>query len=174
VRDAVPLLLMLMILATNAEADPVEVAVATRVDMAPERVFALVADFDAWERIFGDVRVVRCERNGNGARIRQTTRLAGRTVSYTITATLHPKAGRLEIALDPSEPSDLVLLRSTWQIDADPHGGSQVALRIVAKSGIPVPAFVERLATLHTARRSIDDLARALDASDPRGAYAER
>jgi len=173
VRDAVLLLLMLMmILATNAEADPVEVAVATRVDMAPERVFAVVADFDAWERIFGDVRVVRCERHGNGARIRQTTQLAGRTVTYTITATLHPEAGRLDIALDPSEPNDLVVLRSTWQIDANPSGGSRIVLRVVAESGVPVPAFVERLAVAHSARRSIDALTRALDRTSSRATYA--
>ncbi len=171
VRDAV-LLLMMMILATNAEADPVEVAVATRVDMAPERVFAVVADFDAWERIFGDVRVVRCERHGNGARIRQTTQLAGRSVTYTIIATLHPEAGRLDIALDPSEPNDLVLLRSTWQIDAHPSGGSRIALRVVAESDVPVPAFVERLAVAHSARRSIDALARVLDGASSRATYA--
>jgi uncharacterized protein YndB with AHSA1/START domain len=150
----------------------VEVAVATRVDMEPERVFAALADFGAWERIFGDVRVVRCERHGNGARIRQTTRLAGRTVTYTITATLHPEARRLDIALDPSEPNDLAVLRSTWQIDVDPSGGSRIALRVVAKSGVPVPAFVERLAVAHTARRSIDELARALDATSSRATYA--
>jgi uncharacterized protein YndB with AHSA1/START domain len=166
------LLLLVLILATNAAADPVEVAVATRVDMAPERVFAALADFESWGRIFGDVRVVRCERHGNSVRIRQTTRLAGRTVTYTITATLHPEAGRLEIDLDPSEPNDLVVLRSTWQIDAHPSGGSRIALRVVAKSGVPVPAFVERLAVAHTTRRSIDELARALDPASSGATYA--
>jgi uncharacterized protein YndB with AHSA1/START domain len=172
VRFAVPLLLMGLIVAGNASADPVDVAVSTRVDAEPERVFAAIADFDAWEGIFGDVRVVRCERREHGARIRQTTQLAGRRVTYTITATLHPEVGRLDVALDPSEQNDLVVLRSTWQIDADPSGGSRIALRVVAKSGVPVPAFVERLAVMHTARRSIDELARALERSGSRENYA--
>ncbi len=166
------LLLMMTTVATRAAADPVEVAVATHVDATPDRVLAALADFESWGRIFGDVRVVRCERRGNGARIRQTTRLAGRTVTYTITATLHPEAGRLDVALDASEPSDLLMLRSSWQIDAHPSGGSRIALSVVTKSSVMVPVFVERLAVAHTARRSIDELARALDRTGSRATYA--
>lgn len=171
-RYAGSLLLLMMWVATAAGADPVDVAVETRVEAAPDRAFAALADFGAWERIFGDVRVVRGERRLDGARIRQTTRLAGRSVTYTINATLHPDARRLEIALDPSDPNDLVVLRSTRQIEATPSGGSRIALHVVAKSGVPVPAFIERLAVTHSAQRSIDELARALDDGGERASYA--
>ncbi len=169
---AVVLLLLGMIVATRAAADPVEVAATTRVDAAPERVFAALADFASWERIFGDVRVLRCELRDDGAQIRQTARLAGHAVTYSITATLHPDVWRLDVALDPNERNDLVVLRSTWQIDAQPGGGSRITLRVVAESGIAVPAFVERLAVAHTARRSVDELAASLDRGGVRSAHA--
>ena len=165
-----------LLVATAASAGPVEVGLSKRVDAPPDRVLDLLGDFEGWERVFHSVQLVRTERHSaNHARLRQVTRQAGRTLVYTITATMHRDEGRLDIALDPSEPNDLVVLRTTWLVAPHPAGGSQVELRVAMESGVPIPAIVERLAVERSARRTLDDLARAVEqrlagrAAPPRG-----
>jgi carbon monoxide dehydrogenase subunit G len=153
-----------LLVATGASAGPVEVSLSRRVHAPPDRVLDLLGDFEAWDRTFRSVQLVRTERHSaNHARLRQVTRQAGRTLVYSIIATLHRDEGRLDIALDPSEPNDLLLLSTTWRVAPHPAGGSQVELRVAMESGVPIPAIVERLAVERSARRTLDDLARAVE-----------
>lgn len=170
-RGALVLTLALGMAAT-AQAGTVEASASARVAASPERVIALLADFESWDRVFDSVETVRAERQDDRhARVRQRVHRAGLTMSYTLRAKVDPDAGRIEMALDRSEPSDMERLVTSWQIVPDPEGGSVIRLHVVTRTKLPVPAFLERHIAETTARDSLDDLIRALDriaVSDPR------
>jgi len=150
--------------ATAAAAGPVEVRVEKRIAAPPERVLAVLADFEAWDHVFDTVRLVHTERQtADHARLRQVTHQSGRTLVYTVDATVDRAARRVDLTLDPSEPHDVALLHSTWRVVPHPGGGSRVELRIAMQTGLPVPEILERLAVERGARRSVDELARALE-----------
>jgi hypothetical protein len=126
-------------------------------------VLAVLTNFEAWSRVFAGVDTVATERrDARHARVRQVVRRAGHTLSYTLVVAVDPDAREVALALDPSEPSDVDDLRTTWRVRAHPDGGSTIELRVVSRSGLPVPSFVERRITEGTARSSLDDLVRAL------------
>jgi carbon monoxide dehydrogenase subunit G len=157
-------LVLALVLAGGAAADAVEVRMSARVAAAPERVLALLADFEAWDRVFTGVETRLAERRGaSHARLRQHLRLMGRTVTYTLAAHVDAGARSIELALDPSERNDVAELRTTWRVRPHAEGGSTVELRVVTSSGMAVPAFVERQVTEGTVRATLADLVRALD-----------
>ena len=157
-------LLLAFVFAADAGAESVEVRMSARVAAPPERVMALLADFESWGRVFASVETLSAERQDSSrARLRQKVQLFGRTLTYTLAARLDAASLSLELALDPSERNDLAELRSTWRVRPHADGGSTVELRVVTSSGMPVPAFVERHVAEGTTRASLHDLVRALD-----------
>jgi carbon monoxide dehydrogenase subunit G len=158
-----------------AGAGAVEAIATAQVAAAPEQVFGLLTDFGAWERVFSGIRVLRAEQlDAESARVRHLTRVIGRPVACTMAATLRPAARQLDLVLDDREPHDLAELASFWSVTPAPGGGSNVELRIVARSGFPIPEFVERHIVEQSARRSVDDLVRALARVASIPAYADR
>lgn len=159
------LLAAVLLLATPriAGAGAVEVIATAQVAASPERVFELLTDFGAWERVFSGIRVLRVEHlDAESARVRQLTRVIGRPVACTMAATLRPAARQLDLVLDDREPHDIAELASFWRVMPAPGGGSNVELRVVARSGLPIPEFMERRIVEQSARRTVDDLVRAL------------
>jgi ribosome-associated toxin RatA of RatAB toxin-antitoxin module len=158
-------------IAGAARADAVETFASARVDAAPDRVLAVLADFESWNHVFPGVETLGAERqDAHRARLRQRVQRAGYTMSYTLDAIVDPTARRVDLALDPAEPGDLEVLSTTWRIDPLPDGGSLVSLRVRSRSRLPVPTFVERLMTERTAHESLADLVRSIE----RVAVAER
>jgi ribosome-associated toxin RatA of RatAB toxin-antitoxin module len=163
VRFALSLLLALG-LAGGAAADAVEVRMSARVAASPDRVLALLADFEAWDRVFTGIETRVAEQPGpHHARLRQRVQLMGRTMTYTLAVRVDAAARSVELALDPNEPNDVAELHSVWRVRPHADGGSTIELRVVTSSGLGVPAFVERRVTEGTTRASLDDLVRALD-----------
>lgn len=151
------------LIAGRAAADAVEVTASARVGASPERVLAVLTDFEAWSRMFSGVDTVAAERcDERHARVRQVVRRAGHTLAYTLAVTVDPESRQVELILDPSEPADVDQLHTVWRVRAHPDGGSLIELRVVTRSGLPVPRFLERRVTQGTARASVDDLVRAL------------
>jgi hypothetical protein len=160
--------LLLLLLATPRGAAAVEVVATTQVAAAPERVFAVLTDFTSWERVFPGLRVLRTEQiDASTARVRQLTRVVGRLVACTMAATLRPAELRLDLVLDEGEPHDLAELASHWRIAPLPGGGARVELRVVTRSGLPIPGFVERGIVESSTKRTLADLVRALDGTPP-------
>jgi ribosome-associated toxin RatA of RatAB toxin-antitoxin module len=156
-------LTVLLAIATAAEAETVEATATAHVAASPERVLAVLADFESWDRVFSGVETVRAERQDERhARVRQRVKRAGFTLAYTLAASVDPAAGRVEMALDESEPSDMERLSSSWHVAPHADGGSQIRLHVVTRTRLPVPAFLERRIAQITARDSLDDLIRAL------------
>jgi len=157
-------LTLLLGFAPAARAGTVEASATARVAASPERVIALLSDFESWDRLFESVETVRAERQDDrNARVRQRVRRAGFTMSYTLAARVDPAAGRVEMALDESEPTDMERLATSWHVSPHPEGGSVVRLHVVTRAKLPVPAFLERHIAESTARDSLRDLIRALD-----------
>lgn len=164
-RLAVILACAIGIAATAAGAEPVEARARAHVPAPPERVFAVLADFESWDRVFRSVDTVRVERlGGRRARIGQVARRAGRRIEYTLLATVHRKTRRLELRLDPDRSHDLAVLQTTWQVIPGPDGGSLVSLRVVTASGFPVPSFLEQRIAEATTHASLNELVQALGA----------
>jgi len=160
---AIGIVATLLLLATPRTAAAIEVIATAQVAAPAERVFAVLTDFGAWERVFSGLRVLRAEQlDGQSARVRQLTRVVGRPIACTMTATLRPAELRLDLVLDPGEPHDIAELASFWRIAPLPGGGAHVELRVVTRSGLPIPEFVERSVVEQSTRRSLDDLVRAL------------
>jgi ribosome-associated toxin RatA of RatAB toxin-antitoxin module len=152
------------VIASVARADAVETSVSARVDATPDRVLAVLADFESWNRVFDGVETLRAERqDARHVRLRQRVHWAGYTMSYTIFATIDPDARRVDLALDPAEPGDLELLSTSWRIEPLPGGASQVTLRVRSRTRLPVPDFVERSITERTAHESLADLVRSVE-----------
>jgi len=153
-----------VLLASPAPADTVEANASAHVAASPERVLALLADFDSWGRVFRSVETLSTERCApQRARVRQRVHRAGLTFAYTLAATVDPAARRVDLQLDPSEPSDMELVTSTWRVDPHPDGGAFIQLRVQSRTRLRVPAFLERRIAESTARDSLDELVRALE-----------
>lgn len=158
----------LLLFATPRIGAAVEVVASAQVAAPAERVFALLTEFEGWERVFSGFRVLRTERiDAQSARVRQLTRVVGRPVACTMAATLRPAELRLDLVLDDREPNDLAELASHWQVVALPDGSSRVELRVVTRSGLPIPDFIERGVVERSTRRSLDDLVRVLERAKP-------
>jgi hypothetical protein len=154
----------LLLFATPRSGAAVEVVASAQVAAPAEHVFALLTDFDGWERVFSGFGVLRAERiDAQQTRVRQLTRVIGRPVACTMTATMRPAELRLDLLLDAREPNDLAELASYWQVLPLPDGGSRVELRVVTRSGLPIPDFVERGVVERSTHRTLDDLVRALE-----------
>ena len=153
-----------ILLASSARADTVEASASVHVSAAPQRVLALLADFESWGRTFASVETIGAERRDErSARVRQRVHRAGFTLGYTLTATVDPVARRIDMVLDPSEPGDMELLATSWSIEPASDGGSVIHLRVVTRTRLPVPSFLERHIAEGTARDSLDDVVRALE-----------
>ena len=164
----------LLLISLSRGAAGVEVIESAQVDATPERAFALLTDFAGWEHVFSGFRVLRAERlDAHSARIRQLTRVFGRPVACTMAATLWPDAFRLDLVLDRGEPHDVDAIASYWQIAAEPGGGTNIELRVVMRSGLPIPAFLEREILARSTRQTLDDFVRALDAADRDALHAD-
>jgi len=151
-------------IAGAARSDAVETSVSARVDAAPDRVLAVLADFESWNRVFDGVETVTAERqDAHRARLRQRVQRAGYTLSYMVDATVDPAARRVDLALDPAERGDLEVLATTWRIEPLPDGGSLVTLRVRSRSRLPIPEFVERRITEYTTHASLADLVRSVE-----------
>ena len=158
----------LLLFAMPRSGAAVEVVASAQVAAPAERVFALLTDFEGWERVFSGFRVLRAERiDAQSARVRQLTRVIGRPVACTMAVKLRPAELRLDLVLDDREPNDLAELASYWQVVPLPDGGSRVELRVVTRSGLPIPGFVERGVVERSTRRTLDDLVRALERATP-------
>ena len=121
----------------------------------------------SWERVFPGLRILHSERlDAQSARVRQQTRVVGRPVACTMAATLRPAELRLDLVLDEREPHDVAELASFWRIAPMPGGGASIELRVVTRSGLPIPAFVERGIVEASTRRTLADLVRALDGGE--------
>lgn len=153
-----------ILLASSARAETVEASASVHVAAAPQRVLALLADFESWDRTFASVETVGAERQDEcRARIRQRVHRAGFTLGYTLSVTVDPAARRIDMVLDPNEPGDMELLATSWTIEAAPEGGSVIHLRVVTRTRLPVPGFLERHIAERTARDSLEDVVRALE-----------
>ena len=151
-------------IAGAARADAVETSVSSRVAATPDRVLAVLADFESWNRVFDGIETLAAERqDDHRTRVRLRVRRAGYTLSYTVSAIVDAEAHRVDLVLDPSEPSDLDVLVTSWRIDALPDGASLVTLRVRSHARLPLPAFVERLVTERTTQDSLADLVRTLE-----------
>lgn len=151
----------------SAAAGGFEARATARVAASPERTFAVLADFDRWDRIFSGFRLLRHEPLAGGhARLRQQTAAVGRTVTYTVAATVAPEARRIDFALDPTEPHDVAEFASSWRIEPLPDGGSRIELEVVSRSGLPVPAVIERRVVQSKASGAVADLAAAVARSE--------
>jgi carbon monoxide dehydrogenase subunit G len=157
-------------IAGAARADAVETSISARVDAAPDRVLAVLADFESWNRVFDGVQTLAERQDAHHARLRQRVQRAGYTMSYTLDATVDPAARSVDLALDPAEPGNLDVLATTWRIEPLADGGSLVTLRVRSRSRLPVPDFVERCITERTTHASLADLVRSVE----RVAVAER
>lgn len=155
--------ILALMLATAAAADPIEVEFAADVGASPEQVLAVLTNFDSWGNVFVSVETLSVVRqDAFHVRVRQKARRAGRTLAYTLIASVDPSARQVELALDPDQSHDLRVLRTTWRVDALPDGGAHIELRVVTESGLPVPGFIERVVAEGTARTSLDELVVAL------------
>jgi Polyketide cyclase / dehydrase and lipid transport len=153
-----------LVAAGAARADTVETTVSARVAASADRVLAVLSDFESWNRVFVSVDTIGAERQDDcRARLRQRVHRAGYTFAYTLAATVDRTEHRVELTLDPSEPSDMDVLRSTWRVEPLADGGSLVTLRVVSRSRLPVPGFLERHITQRTAEESLAELTRALE-----------
>ncbi len=151
-------------LASVARGDAVETSVSAHIAASPDRVLAVLADFESWSRVFDGVETLRAERqDARHVRLRQRVHRAGYTMSYTIFATVDPESRRVDLALDPAEPGDLDVLTTTWRIEPLPDGASLVTLRVRSRSRLPVPDFVERYITERTTHDSLADLVRSVE-----------
>lgn len=152
-----------LLAASFARADTVEATASARVEAPPDRVLAVLADFESWHRVFESVETLGFERqDAQHARIRQRVQRAGFTLGYTLTATVDPATRSIEMVLDPSEPTDMDLLATRWRVEPHPDGGSWIHLRVVTRTRLPVPHFLERHIATRTARDSVAELVRAL------------
>lgn len=153
-----------ILLGASARADTIETSASIHVAAAPERVLALLADFESWNRTFASVETIGAERQDEcRARVRQRVHRAGFTLGYTLAATVDPVARRIDMVLDPSEPSDMEQLATSWTIEPASDGGSVIHLRLVTRTRLPVPSFLERHIAQTTARDSLEDVVRALE-----------
>lgn len=148
-----------------------ETVAAAEVAGPPEAVWALLTDFERWDRLFPSVASLVVDRLDEGrARLRTRTRIAGLSVRYTLLASLDPETRRLDCTLDRREPADIEALSSSWRIHETLEGGTRIELVVRARSGLGLPGFLERRFTgLHT-RASLDALLAAL--GEPRVARA--
>lgn len=159
----VPTLIVAVALASRALADPVEVELSAHVEASPERVLAVLTNFESWGSVFVSVETLHAERQDPfHARVQQKARRAGHTLAYTLVASIDPNARRVELALDPTRSHDLDVLQTTWRIHALENGSSRIDLRVLTDSGLPVPGFIERAVAESTARSSLDELVVAL------------
>jgi len=163
-RTALALVIILFAAASVARADAVETTVSAHIDASPDRVLAVLCDFESWNRVFANVETVLAERqDDHRARIHQRVHRAGYTLSYTLAANVDRAEHRLELALDPTEPGDMDVLQSTWYVAPLSDGSSLVTLRVVTRSRLPLPEFVERHVTQRTSEESLAELVRALE-----------
>lgn len=152
-----------LLTASAAQAETVEATASARVDASPERVLAVLGDFESWHLVFESVETLGAERrDARHARIRQRVQRAGFTLGYTLAASVDPDAGAVDMVLDPSEPTDMELLATQWRVEPHPDGGSWIHLRVVTRTRLPVPRFLERHIARSTARDSVAELVRAL------------
>lgn len=157
---------VLVTVAAAAPAQALEEALAAaEVDAHPDTVWALLTDFDRWEQVFPAVTSLAVERvDADRVRLHTRTRVAGRTVRYTLAATLDRAARRIDCALDPREPSDVALLASSWRLRETAAGRTRIELHVRSESGFAVPGFVERRMTAFSTRESVAALVAALRA----------
>jgi hypothetical protein len=156
---------MLLVVSAPRGAAGVEVFATAQVAAAPERVFAVLTKFGEWQQLFSGFRVLHTEQiDARSASIRQLTRVVGRPVVCTMAATLRPEDLRLDLVLDEDQPHDVDEIESQWRIHAI-DGGAKIELRVMMRSGLPLPAFLEQEVLARSTRRSLDDLVRAVEAT---------
>ena len=130
-----------------------------RLQAEPARVWEVLSDLGAWPEVFPSItRVEIYEIDARHARLRQVTRAMGTTVSYTLNVSLIPEERRLELALDPAEPSDVDEITATWRVVALEDRGARVELRSRVVSGHPIPDFLEGRLVRRSVRDSLDAL----------------
>lgn len=140
-----------------------ETVAAAEVAEHPDAVWALLTDFDRWERVFPSVASLAVDRvDARRVRLHTRTRVAGRIVRYTLAATLDAEARRMDCALDPREPTDVAALHSSWRVTGTAAGGARIELHVRSESGFALPGFVERRITALSTRESVDALVAAL------------
>jgi ribosome-associated toxin RatA of RatAB toxin-antitoxin module len=161
------LLLLVAVAPLSGRADEDTSAVASaRVAVAPERVWSLLTDFDthggfAPSALSSAVEWIEPAR----LLLRQTVRVGGFRVRYTLATTLDRERGTVEGVLDPNEPHDVADIATSWRVGPHPEGGTRVELRVRMRSGLPLPRWLEQRATERTTRETLLALVRA--ARDP-------
>lgn len=142
-----------------------EARASTRVADPPETVWALLVDFARWEQVFPTVTDLVVEPvDERHLRLHTRSRVAGRTVRYTLATEVDTAARRIDCTLDPNAPSDVLALASHWRVRASGDGGSRIELTVRSESGVGLPRFLERRMTELSTRRSVGALVAALDA----------
>jgi len=156
----------LAVMATGPAAHASDEAYAIAEVAAPaEAVWALLVDFAHWDQVFPSVASIAVERvDERHVRLHTRTRVAGRTVRYTLAARIDPDQRRIDCTLDRSAPSDVLALGSSWQVRETPDGGARIELSVRSESGLAVPGFLERRMTALSTRQSVDALVTALGA----------
>jgi hypothetical protein len=141
-----------------------EAHASARVADPPEAVWALLADFPHWDRVFPTVTSVAVEIvDDRHVRLHTLTRVAGQTVRYTLAAEVDAAARRIDCTLDPDAPSDVLALASHWRVRPSAGGGSRIELAVRSESGLGLPRFLERRVTEHSTRGSMAALVAALE-----------
>ena len=140
--------------------------VSARVPVEPARVWALLTDFDAQSTLFPSTLHSSVEWiDEQRLRLRQTVRVAGFVIRYTLATTLDRERGVIEGLLDPSEPHDVADIATTWRVAPHRQGGTRVELRVRMRSGLPVPGWLEQRVTERSARETMQRLVHV--AKDP-------
>jgi ribosome-associated toxin RatA of RatAB toxin-antitoxin module len=134
-----------------------------RIPVPPERAWALITDFERHVGIIPEMLRSSAEwLSEDRVRLRQTKRIAGYTISYTLAVRIDSERRVIEATLDRSEPHDVAVLETTWRVAPHPDGGTHVELRVLSRSGLPVPAWLERRVTDRSTRETLRALAHAL------------
>lgn len=155
--------LALALLAPAARAAE-EARASARVADPPDAVWALLVDFARWDQVFPTVTSVAVEPvDARRVRLHTRTRVAGRTVRYTLAAEVDAAARRIDCTLDPDAPSDVQALASRWRVRETADGGSRIELAVRSESGMGLPRFLERRVTELSTRQSLAALVAALD-----------
>jgi ribosome-associated toxin RatA of RatAB toxin-antitoxin module len=114
------------------------------VDAAPEHAWDVLTDFEAWPRFVPHIDAVSVRAEADGLRIRQTLKLFMQTFEYTVVGAVSSAAGRIELDLDRSAPSDFDRLEASFDVTELRDGRTLVRFHSDLEAGVALPAWVKR------------------------------
>jgi hypothetical protein len=136
------------------------VAASGIVAAAPERVWAVITDWESYPRFMPNAHATRVRsREPRRARISQHLRILLSDVRYGVVWTLEPERGLARFALDPEAPHDIAAFEGSWELAAlDGPRRTLVRYSNRVEPGIAVPVFLRDALT----RRSLPGIVRSV------------